>query len=116
MLREPRNDTEFEKYLYDVDGDFKITAADYVLIKNYLEGGASVTTKQIKSRIELGTNAGTIKTTVVSPDGLEGNSSVIIAEKIVSDLIETKGFSTKRMFLNEKEVIVDSNGFLKITP
>lgn len=109
MITYSQTPTEYELYIYDVNGSGTITPADYVLIKNYLNGSTKPKKPMIQSQIIIGSINGEFTSNVLYNGGQIGLSSRIQAESATLGTVDVTGLS-----IGGRSVEADTNGFLKL--
>ena len=112
IVRKEINPTPYMYDVYDLNNDGKFDAVDMAMMQANIRGIDPLDIK-IKSVIRMGTSTGEIKTTVISEEGNEGPTSSMRADKIENELLNTKGLGVDEINFKQREVYIDSNGFLK---
>ncbi|MFV0382319.1 MAG: dockerin type I repeat-containing protein [Breznakia sp.] len=106
-----RGPTDYEIYIYDVNGDGKVTAADYVLVKNHLLNLSDKPKKpMIQAQIIIGKESGEFTSNVLYNKG----ESIGLASKIIAGQADLGAVNVKGLAIDDKSVEVDEQGFLKL--
>ena len=100
--------TPYQLYIYDLNNDGTLDILDMIRIRNYLLGTEPKPIRMIKTKIQIGTSNGEIRTTAIYGNEIQGASFVMKAERLIGTLADFSAIS-----LDGKEIYVDENGFVK---
>lgn len=104
----------YDKEVYDVNKDGNITLIDLAMIQSHLTGKNPLPPTKIKREVAVGTTKAEVSTYAISQSGHKGEETVMSGDNITTSRMDADALSTTQIFLNEKEVTVDHEGYLKI--